>query len=176
MTDPEILAGLFGTMLGTADAQAIAPRSGGLTALPEPQTTAAATLAAFRQHGGVGWLQTAETAAVWEFRPGAADLAALPDGLWPEAGELFNPARNSSLHLRRAAGGWVLTTLTPAAPPPSGGLLLTERLLHRDLPLKLNLLYEVAWAPRCIGDHAELRPVACRFRGFEDLPPPPAPA
>lgn len=171
LSDAELIRRTLGSFLDDQKDdpafQRLNPRAGGLTTHEQTLATATGAVATFQAFGGIGWLQTAETQEVWEFHPDAKALTSLRADAWPECGELFNPDTGSSLHLRRATAGWLITTFAPSDTPPAHGLLLTERLLHRDFERELH--YEVAYEPRPVGSHEELRPVACRFLGFVPL-------
>ena len=174
-TDLETIVGVLRTIKdahGQNAAQRFAPRAGTLTleAAP-PCASAEEAWTAFAQFNGPGWLQNAHTQEIlhWE---GSALTAPLNARHWPVAGERMSADGKSSLHLRRAAEGWVITTFEEAA--SAEHLLLTQRLLSTDLDH--YLVYHVAYRPEDINGHDEFRPFASRFVGFEPVNPQDPPA
>jgi hypothetical protein len=151
---------------GRSAAHCLKPRLGTLKPTPKEPPCASAEEAwtAFAQFGGPGWLQNAHTQEIlhWE---GPALTAPLDARHWPVAGERVSADGKSSLHLRRAADGWVITTFEETA--SAEHLLLTQRLLSTDL--KHYLVYDVAYRPEEINGHKEFRPFASRFVGFKPV-------
>jgi hypothetical protein len=151
------------------------PRCGTLNVTQTaPLTTGQEALAEFQAISGPGWLQEAGTREILHgdaqtFDEQIRKLA--PQKAWPVAGERASSDGKKSLHLRRCAKGWIITTLerieSNSQTPSDNCILLTQRLLGSDL--KQYLVYEVAYTLETIGGHKELRPFASRFIGFEEI-------
>ena len=156
------------------DADAIAPRKGGLKTTPETFATGSEALARFLKLDGPGWLQEAGTPEILHgdataFGGQLADLAARldPAKVWPVAGERASADGKTSLHLRRASDGW-LVTMSEELSDTANGILITKKFLSTDL--KQQLLYHLACTLQEIGSHQEWRPSSARFVNFIPAP------
>ncbi|MCP5517580.1 MAG: hypothetical protein H7A45_10030 [Verrucomicrobiales bacterium] len=179
LPDVEIIKAVLATVLnqsrdaeGPNESAPRNPRPGRLAAPPPvTYTTAEEAWQAFARNDGPGWLQNAHTQGILQGDDLSRQLADCKGPQWPVAGECVSADGRTSLHLRRAGGGWEITAL--AEEPSADGILLTRRLLSADL--SRCLVYDIAHERVTVGGHEELRPVASRFVGFAPLAGVPTP-
>ncbi len=165
-SDAEIIRNVLREILNPKDTNDLNPRSGVIKSEAWTVATATEAMQEFEKLDGDGWLQDAHTRSILR-PPGLAMTLAGADApkVWPVVGERASRDGKSSLHLRRAAEGWLLNRLEET--DSADAILLTHRLLSADL--KSYLVYHVSYTPQHICGHDELRPTASRFVHFENV-------